>query len=295
MRITGRIRKTIVFLGQMDRLRFEPSGTAFIAISPTDESVDEGWQTLVTCRHVIDSMASDIVVLRLNDKAGEARYIDIKKSDWRSPNKTIDVAVCPVFLPRDQFDILHVSMDKNVLSHADLREDGVNVGDEVFFSGLFTLRMGERANVPILRFGTIAALIEEKIKTAYGYHDAFLIEARSIAGLSGSPVYVYVPEDKRLSLGIKDEPHLFMGMVLGYQSSMNPNDIIEIEDDRANKERPPKAMFGYMPLNTGIAMVLPSWHIQEAINQPWIVEKRTAPLKPVQRFRAGFVSTSTSS
>jgi hypothetical protein len=72
-----------------------------------------------------------------------------------------------------------------------MQEHEVAVGDEVFITGLFSQRHGTRRNIPIVRVGNLACMTEEKVSTNYfGDMDAILIEARSIGGLSGSPVFL---------------------------------------------------------------------------------------------------------
>ena len=67
---------------------------------------------------------------------------------------------------------------------------GIGVGDEIFVTGLFTAVPGISRNIPIIRHGNIAMMPEEQIQTELGYADVFLVELRSIGGLSGSPVFV---------------------------------------------------------------------------------------------------------
>jgi hypothetical protein len=44
--------------------------------------------------------------------------------------------------------------------------------------------------MPIVRHGNVAMLPTEQVQTDLGYTDAYLVEVRSIGGLSGSPVFV---------------------------------------------------------------------------------------------------------
>ena len=78
-----------------------------------------------------------------------------------------------------------------------IKEDlkGIDLGDEIFFPGWFWPHRTEK-NVPIVRIGNIAALRGEKVSTRLGLMDAYLVEARSIGGLSGSPVFVDVLRNK---------------------------------------------------------------------------------------------------
>ena len=70
----------------------------------------------------------------------------------------------------------------------------LGVGNEVAFAGLFIKHHGKKQNEPILRFGNISAMPGEPVSTQYGGIDveieAYLIESRSVGGLSGSPVFV---------------------------------------------------------------------------------------------------------
>ena len=56
---------------------------------------------------------------------------------------------------------------------------------------MFRHHVGTKKNISIVRVGNLSALNEEKITTkAFGEIDAYLIEARSIGGLSGSPAFL---------------------------------------------------------------------------------------------------------
>lgn len=74
----------------------------------------------------------------------------------------------------------------------------LELGDEVFFSGLFYPHSGTRRNIPIVRIGNVAALLEEPVLNRNGVPmDLYLMESRSIGGLSGSPVFVDLAALKR--------------------------------------------------------------------------------------------------
>src|SRR5260370_996809 len=65
-------------------------------------------------------------------------------------------------------------------------------------TGLFESRTGESRNIPILRAGMIAALPGEPVdatENGHGKFPAFLIEARSIPGMSGAPVFIGRPSE----------------------------------------------------------------------------------------------------
>ena len=134
-----------------------------------------------------------------------------------------------------------------------IQEFGVGIGDEVTSVGLFTQRFGKKLNIPIVRAGIIAAMPEERLfdpKTGGEFH-AYLIEARSIGGLSRSPVFAHVPAHR--SRGFNERPNdgysLAIGLIRGHWEIGVSLDAAM--DDFVNEGK----------MNSGIAMVTP---IQEA-------------------------------
>jgi len=71
-----------------------------------------------------------------------------------------------------------------------LGEKGIGVGDEVFITGLFSKVIVTTRVLPIIRMGNVAMIPKEKIPDGNNLIEAYLIESRSIGGLSGSPVFV---------------------------------------------------------------------------------------------------------
>ena len=65
----------------------------------------------------------------------------------------------------------------------------IRVGSPVGLTGLFVHHHGSSRNIPIVRSGNIAAMTDEPVSTRRGLMTAFLVEVRSIGGLSGSPVF----------------------------------------------------------------------------------------------------------
>jgi hypothetical protein len=91
----------------------------------------------------------------------------------------------------------------------------VATGDAVFITGLFRHHQGARRNIPIARHGNLACLNEESVSTQFGQMDAFLIEVRSIGGLSGSPVFLNLGPAKTEEGKDYEEIHL-LGLVHGH-------------------------------------------------------------------------------
>ena len=81
--------------------------------------------------------------------------------------------------------------------------------------------MDQNRNIPIVRIGNLASLDEEKVQTEGGPIDAYLIEARSLGGLSGSPVFLNlgtVRQIKRQVVGAESgAPIIFLlGLIHGH-------------------------------------------------------------------------------
>src|SRR5262249_36939137 len=145
----------------------------------------------VTARHVIDrirDLSIDAqVYFRLNQRGGDAIEASMPLSDWVfHSDSRVDVAVAPLALEFANLDQLWLPTTV-FLTDEMIKADGVGPGDELFFPGLFSRHVGTKSNIPIIRTGNIAAMPQE-IMTKTGLATAYLAEARSIGGLSGSPV-----------------------------------------------------------------------------------------------------------
>lgn len=124
MRVDDHIRKTVVFIGLSANGVFMPYGTGFITVSVQERY--EAWQTVVTARHVIEDIPNEFVLIRVNNNEGEARTIETKKDGWFfHEDKRIDVAVYPTFIPKDQFDILHLQLGNKNLAHCALTPERI--------------------------------------------------------------------------------------------------------------------------------------------------------------------------
>jgi len=195
LRVPQIVNQCVAFLCVEDTRR-SPSrmlygGTAFFVGL---READFGWTYIVTAKHCVDRSARfGNLKLRLNLKNQTGARIFDLPSDWYfHENPASDVAVLQ-FTPDQEFDygVIDVGLmaTKEVIS-----ENFIGIGDELFISGLFIQRHGTTRNIPILRTGVIAAMPDEPMIDDGGNEfSAYLAEVRSISGLSGSPVFVYLP------------------------------------------------------------------------------------------------------
>jgi len=218
MEIPDEIRKCVAFVGcqKADGRRYY-LGTAFFVGRRRGENDYSTY--LVTAGHVIrdiESSGSRSVLLRVNRKQTGAEWISTRIDDWtRSADRRTDVALIPHQIG-DELDHLAYPLE-GVMTLLVAESNRVGVGDDVFFPGLFSRHTGLQNNIPIVRIGNIAAMPHEKVDTSLGFMDAYLIEARSIGGLSGSPVFVYLGGGRRVR-GFSTEPVrcYLIGLVHGH-------------------------------------------------------------------------------
>jgi hypothetical protein len=276
MFVPDEYRKSVVFLGTVDGERFQPRATAFVI---SYEEYDIRFMYLVTAEHVISGHLTRGYVLhaRINLTNGDVVQLEVPNDRWRfypSERGASDVAICPItdHTVDDKgnhlvfgYEFTSVPLKGKNAIIADkktITEKRIGVGDEVAVIGLFRSHFGRQRNVPIVRIGNIAMLEGEPVKTRYtGYIDAHLIEARSISGLSGSPVFVNLPllrvVDGELSYLTRGSPYFFFfGLMHGHFDVENLNEDSVVEDGSTSGG-----------INTGIGVVIPVEKLIKTVEQ----------------------------
>jgi hypothetical protein len=248
-----------------------PDGTTFFVRLHSDDPGHRGPISAiyaVTAKHLLDRYrqdGSDQAWLRLNKRSGGVGRIPTKISDWRQ-HTNADVAIHSWPIDHD-FDITPFPIRQHLIDDI-VTQWAVGPGDEVFLSGLFWQHAGQTKNAPIVRIGNIAAMRGEKIDTTnYGPMDAYLVEVRSVGGLSGSPVFFNGEGQrkvKRQAVGIGGRPlsgrtevrammtgFFLLGLVHGHYN-VNAQRIDGVDD----------------VINSGVAIVIPADKVLELILHP---------------------------
>jgi S1-C subfamily serine protease len=194
--IPEKLKKCVAFIAYRDlkQSRYKLVGTGFFVAVPGASLPSYCVTYVVTAKHVIEGLAAkgaETVYVRVNVAKNGVQYIESKIADWcYHPDASADVAVVCIELRREHdVDYLSTADAANPQSLAD---EAVGIGDEIFLLGLLSNHAGQTRNLPILRVGNIAAMPGELVTTKLGPTDAYLVETRSIAGFSGSPVFVNV-------------------------------------------------------------------------------------------------------
>jgi len=130
-----------------------------------------------------------------------------------------------------------------------------------------------------VRTGNIAAMPEEPVQMKNGKSEAYLIEARSIGGLSGSPVFAHLGLVRMVDGEVRHAnpssvtgartgigPHYLLGLMSGHYDAdgLSDQDFGETEDLIMQRER----------VNMGIAIVVPVSKLTEMIDAPDMKETR---------------------
>jgi hypothetical protein len=264
MLIDDNVRKCVQFLQYQSGRGMLLAGTSFMVSFIED---GESFGYLVTAKHVIDRIrekASDgRVYVRVNVIGQSFEEVSTNVIDWwfHPTDSSTDIAVT-IWPSEDRFDQLSYPICQSAATPEVIGQLGIGVGDEVFLVGLFHMHHGKKRNIPIIRLGNIAAMPEEPVELGHGSSmDAYLVEMRSIGGLSGSPVFIPVggrAGSQFVRSGTKrGEHHSFylLGLMHGHWNTELP--AIDESTSETSGE----------PLNTGIGIVVPVTKILETIRQ----------------------------
>jgi hypothetical protein len=243
MQIVPEFIEAACFIGlEVEGKGIQPRATGFYVIVPFKHNRKQGIGYLVTARHNIERSNGQQLYASINTGAigGDrvANWLPINTERWFTDEAdSVDVAIAD-WRPSDQ----HAGSYLGIL--ADEFVDGPFDGEPLFeivegmetaTVGLFSYHAGEYRHTPIVRSGNIAAKPFDPIASQRGPMKGYLIEARSVGGLSGSPVFV--GENK--FIGFKRQP--LLGLIHGHY---------DWKEELAAETR--------TTIHTGIAVVTPS-------------------------------------
>lgn len=251
--------------------RFSPAGTAFFV--GVNVGRDCWAKYAVTARHVIDgSRPHGPLWMRCVSQDGKKKKLFEYAQDawWLHP--TADVALAPLAIPLEDYDLKFLPVDLFATPEW-MKEHDVGVGDRVVASGLFSQYLGSSRDAPLLRFGRIALVPDEPLRIPSQGPlpsmelSAVLAELGSWGGQSGSPVFVYFSVDRDLFAGEAlrlqiPNPRL-LGLLHGHYTV--PQSIVENAGELGDAR---------VPMNSGIAIVIPAATILEVIMSEPVLEHR---------------------
>lgn len=253
----------------------DPYATGFFVAIPCESPELNAMEMyyFVTAKHIANDLRDRDICFSANKKGGGITY-DIPRIApvWflHPTDANADVPIIQVALSPGLLDAALVSIDSFGLPQR-LRDLNVGIGNDVYSIGLFSPFPGNERNVPIVRFGNVSMMPAETIQTELGYTEMYLVEARSIGGMSGSPVFVR--PTLSLQIARRDRPpetgflpgtgETLLGMAQGHW------DIREEEINKSSFTHDSKRGVNY-----GIALVVPAYKIHETIYQAELVAMR---------------------
>jgi hypothetical protein len=275
MRIKDLILKSVGYVAEVvgqssEGDEYEHAGTGFFVSVPSTVAQGQTYSYFATAKHVAVSLQGRMVSFFANGKDGKRAEILSLVPVWFMHPET-DLAVAALG-DVSNLDIVFVSVNL-FATEAVISERDIGVGDDVFIVGLFAFAPGQESNMPIVRFGNISMIPLDKIYIDMGsqskFVNAYLIEARSIGGLSGSPVFVrptgyIVDEEAGVKIsGLSDRVPYLLGMMHGHW---------DIKESEINK-------YGCIHdsqrgVNVGIGIVIPAYSILELLNDPELATMR---------------------
>lgn len=199
VRLPDEVRKCVVFIGYPGLGGgMVVTGTGFLVVAngPQVGLRQTAFSYLVTARHVVLKLPPGAGFgLRVRKPNGDMEVLwSAADARWwfhpTEPEQT-DVAVTHLPLDLSGLDVKFVAVP-SILTDDLIAKTDIGTGDEVYVTGLFSRLQDE----PIVRTGNIASVPRKPIpgwKIAdTGPYDAegYLLETRSLGGLSGSPVFV---------------------------------------------------------------------------------------------------------
>jgi hypothetical protein len=277
--------KSVAFIGIKKEGRFLPRATAFFVQHIENQ---HAFCNLVTAEHVISGLLTrgHDIWLRVNLTNGAVSEMPLDPSAFHfhpdNGRDATDVAVCPFsnkFYNEKTGEYIELDMsalildkESGFLASEEFARQSIVLGGDIAIIGLFRSHYGSNRNIPIIRVGNISALPSEPVNTKYaGYIKAYLVETRSIAGLSGSPVFALpdpgmvlldVLEHRRTGRRLKQAAAL-LGLMHGHFDVPNLNE--DVVSDESEPER---------SVHTGIGIVVPVEKIIETINHPDLIGMR---------------------
>jgi hypothetical protein len=230
----------------------------------------------VTNSHVIAEGGSSVV--RATIRGGETEILDLRGSYWCHRLDGDDVAIC--MLDMDDAARRFWPIESDLLcAEEDMNKYTIGPGDDVFFAGRFMANDGRQRNLPTARFGNISMMPIEPVLHRRGHMvDSFRVEARSLSGYSGSPVWLYIGPGPNIrsypfpSLQEKPVTQTGLGFLLaliGIDWGHEPDYKRVLGVDK----RPIHEKL-FVEQNSGIANVAPAWKIADLLAHPTVVEMR---------------------
>ncbi|MFA5831969.1 MAG: hypothetical protein WDA22_00700 [Bacteroidota bacterium] len=255
----AQVKKSVTFIFSKDtNNRLTPQGTGFFVLLKTNQNNDTAnFGYLVTTKSTLKKSNGsffDTVYIRINRKDGYSDTLIIPMvlnsvpRYFLHPDSTVDLAIIPAYPDLNRYDFLFTPV--GMIAAIDfLKKENISEGDEVFYTGMESSHFGIFKNIPIVRFGKIAQLSEEKYSVENGYTELYLVETNISKESSGSPLFFYSPAIKDTGTATVPARLFLTGIISGFY------------DKQKSK-------------SNGIVSVIPAYKLNDLLNVPAVMQER---------------------
>ncbi|MGE5308294.1 MAG: hypothetical protein ACM3OC_04355 [Deltaproteobacteria bacterium] len=256
------LKDSVTFIfGKNEQQEFVAKGTGFFVCVKDEQNPEKFYTYFVTAKHVMldpSGALTGSVYIRLNTLDGKSDFLEVPLISgstscfFTHSDPSVDILVIPIAVDMSKYKVKFIP-DAMLTTPREFLEREITEGDDVFFIGLFTPHIGGKKNYPIIRFGTVALMPEEKVWLENRERDLYLIEAEACGGNSGSPVFFHLAGGRVFLAGV------LMG---GYWDSRT----FDLVDSTKRVEM----------TNAGIAAVVPAYKLSEVLSSKELREHRQA-------------------
>ena len=266
------IKKCVTFIFIFKEGKYIPLGTGFFV---GVQMAEKFTVYLVTAKHVLQSENGDFyneVYLRLNTYENIAKML---RCFFEPSNllihhdKNVDIICTPCFPDSTLFDYKFIS-DSYFTDERVLEEKGISEGTDIFYAGLFFNYYGDQQNHPLIRFGKVSSLTNEKIRITKPTEPLkvahlYLFESHSLGGFSGSPVFFQLDRLNKKGAIHYGNPEIYLsGVMKGHYNDFIISPVAELKDNILRE------------LNLGISAVTPCYLLKEILFSPSEIKLREA-------------------
>lgn len=241
------------------------NGTGFFVGVKNPEKEGYYAQYFVTAKHVLKTPDHKSWLLgfflRLNKRDGTTESVPVPitlegkdKTILTHPDPDVDLVAIPMLPDQKTFDFKFLP-DDMLTTKKDFDDLNIREGSDVFFTGLFSPYPGYEKNYPVVRFGRVALITDEKIEVEKGHTmNLYLVESASFGGNSGSPVFFQLGSDRNPG-SIIIGPHVIKiaGVMMGSFQDIQPIKIVET------------AKIPVASSSMGISCVTPAYKLHELL------------------------------
>jgi hypothetical protein len=218
--------------------------------------------------------------VRINTKDGKHDSIEYDERNWILGPSEIDLAL--YFVPELDESKFHLRVIEptDFITRDEIEILDIGIGDDVFFMGRFVNAEGKARNTPTLRFGTIAQIPLEKVDGQV----SFLVEARSIPGFSGSPVFVYLQRHEVWRVNRLKNPLALIQPTLPnftFGPKLIGVDWGHIFEYAEAFDADGRKMAFKLRANSGLMNVVPVWFLDEILNRREVKRMRNEREKQI--------------